>query len=328
MVHPVTIVGGGPSGASAALAALAEDRPVSIFERSKFPRHKVCGEFFSPEVADELDRLGAWDAFQSAGPSTIRRMELHFGQRVKTSRLPDCGWGLSRHAFDALLLRRAEASGAQMLADAPTRTLAGQVIATGRAGAPDRNATPGRSRLFGFKAHFDGPTQDAVELYFFGPCYVGLNPVEGGRTNVCGLAPEDFLRRFDFDYDALLRESEPLGRRVAPLSRSMKWLTTGPLCYRQQFASDGLHYRTGDALSFVDPFTGSGLLAAVKTGSLAGRAAARDEPVDKYLAQCRESLGKPFAAASLFRATLRLGWADALAGIVPGRLLFALTRPR
>ena len=45
------------------------------------------------------------------------------------------------------------------------------------------------------------------------------------------------------------------------------------------------------------------------------------------LARCRASLKKPFEVAGIFRAALDLGWADWLAGLVPGRLLFALTRP-
>ena len=42
-------------------------------------------------------------------------------------------------------------------------------------------------------------------------CYVGINAVEGGRTNVCGLGPEDFLRRFEFDYDRVFGNLPPGG---------------------------------------------------------------------------------------------------------------------
>ena len=107
----------------------------------------------------------------------------------------------------------------------------------------------------------------------------------------------------------------------------MGWLTTGPLRFGQSF-SFGETYPAGDALSFVDPFTGTGLVAAVKTGSLAGMAASRGVPPADYLAQCRTSLRKPFEIAGILRKVLNAGWADALVPVIPCGYLFALTRPK
>ncbi|MEO8028960.1 MAG: hypothetical protein ABI823_20940, partial [Bryobacteraceae bacterium] len=61
--------------------------------------------------------------------------------------------------------------------------------------------------------------------------------------------------------------------------------------------------------------------------ALAGRFAARGEPVADYLAQCGSSFGKPFEIASVFRRMIALDWAEYLAPLVPGRLLFRWTRP-
>ncbi|MGD1095683.1 MAG: FAD-dependent monooxygenase [Bryobacteraceae bacterium] len=321
-IQPVSILGGGPAGATAAITARIEGSEVHLIEKSKLPRHKVCGEFLSPEITPLLEGLGVWDAFLAAGPARVNRMKLHFGKREKVSRLRESAWGLSRYAFDALLFDQAIALGAQLHREPIGDP---QVIATGRhsSGSPPRK----RDRLFGFKAHFEGPSDDAVELFFFDRCYVGLNAVEGGRTNVCGLGPEGFLRRNGFEYDQIVRQSPALAARLAPLQRCMNWLSTGPLQYQQAFDPGRSQYLAGDALSFVDPFTGSGLLAAVKTGTLAGKAAARREPVAAYLAACRASLRKPFEIATMLRAALDWGWADRFAGLIPGRILFALTRP-
>jgi flavin-dependent dehydrogenase len=319
---PVTILGGGPAGASAALAALAEGAPATVIEKSAFPRHKVCGEFFSPETAGELERLGVWDAFLAAGPAPVRRVALHFGSRSRVSALPGRAWGLSRLVFDDLLLRRASSLGATVVRHAAGADPA--VIAAGRRPSPE----PRGARVFGFKAHFDGPACDAVELFFFPGGYVGLSPVESGRTNICGLALESFLARTRFEYDAVLEHSEPLRERVAPLLRATPWLSTGPLQYAQHFRNPVGKYVAGDWLSFVDPFTGSGLLAAVKTGALAGRAAARARPVEDYLADCRASLARPFSAAAILRKIVESGWAELLVRLAPSRLLFSITRPR
>jgi flavin-dependent dehydrogenase len=315
----ISILGGGPAGASAAIAAIQSGAAVYLIEKSKLPRHKVCGEFFSPEIVGELNRLDVWDPFLAAGPAQIRRMKLYFGRRETSTRLPEPAWGLSRFAFDALLATRAEQLGAEMRRESTgTET----VIACGRRASGSRRG----NRVFGFKAHFEGPADDAVELFFFNGCYVGVNAIEGGRTNVCGLGPENFLKGMDFDFDEVVRKSPALANRLGPLKRSMKWLSTGPLEYGQAFTCDEA-YRAGDALSFVDPFTGSGLVTAVKTGALAGAAAAKATPPADYLAQCRSALRKPFEIAGIFRRAVNSGLGGALAGLIPGRVLFALTRP-
>ncbi len=325
MRHRINIVGGGPAGSAAALAALrqgAQDTRVRVIERSRLPRHKVCGEFFSPEIGPELEQLGAWSAFLEAGPARVRRTVLHFGSREKTSRLPELAFGLSRYTFDKLMLDRALGAGANLASEIGDEVP--QIIATGRRAT----GTPRGQRLFGFKAHFDGPVDDAVELFFFERGYVGVTAIEGGRTNVCGLAPETFLSRFGFEYDDIVMHCPALCDRLKPLQRVTPWFSTGPLQYGQAFANGGDAYPAGDALSFVDPFTGSGLLAAVRSGAMAGRAAAIGQPVAEYLRDCRASLRQPFQVAGVLRRALEGGWAEKLAPLAPARLLFALTRPR
>jgi len=323
--HRINIVGGGPAGSAAALAALrqcVQDTRVRVIEKSRLPRHKVCGEFFSPEIEIELDRLGAWSAFLAAGPARVRRIILHFGSREKTSRLAEPAFGLSRYTFDRMMLDQARGAGADLASELGDEVP--QIVATGRRAT----GSPRGQRLFGFKTHFKGPADDAVELFFFERGYVGVTAIEGGRTNVCGLAPESFLSRFGFDYDAIVMQCPALRDRLQPLERVTPWFSTGPLQYGQAFANGGDAYPAGDALSFIDPFTGSGLLAAVRSGAMAGRAAAIGQPVAEYLRDCRASLRQPFQVAGVLRRALEGGWAEKLAAWAPSRLLFALTRPR
>lgn len=323
-VTDIHILGGGPAGSAAALAALrhgARDTRVRVIEKSRFPRHKVCGEFFSPEIAPELERLGAWAAFLAAGPATVRRTALHFGKHSKASRLPEPAFGLSRYTFDQLMLDQARAAGAEVVREAEEPPL---IVAAGRSTKPG----PRGQRLFGFKAHFEGPMDDAVELFFFDRCYVGVSCIEAGKTNVCGLAPESFLSRFGFEYDGIVMHNPALSDRLRHLRRVTPWFSTGPLHYGQAFETGGRMYPAGDALSFVDPFTGSGLLAAVRSGAMAGRAAAMRQPVPEYLKECRASLRQPFQVAGVLRKALEGGWAERLLPLAPARLLFALTRPK
>ena len=318
------MVGGGPAGAIAGIEACILGGKVQIVEKSKFPRHKVCGEFISPEIAPVFQRLGIWDAFLDQQPACIRRMELHFGAKSKISRLPEPAFGLSRFAYDHFLQNEAWLSGADIVSK-PDGEPAHLIQASGRRAS---NAGVHGKRIFGFKAHFTGPATDAVELYFFRGCYVGLNCVEGGLTNVCGLGPEHILSQVNFEIDELIQSCPALSARLTPLSRAMKWLHIGPLVFENRFDLDSGAYLAGDALSFVDPFTGSGLLSAAITGELAGRHASQGTPHALHLKSCRKALSKPFEVSAIFRAVARTSWAGHLAGFVPSEWLYRLTRPR
>ena len=107
----ISIAGAGPAGSAAALAALSEGAQVRLFEKSQFPRHKVCGEFLSPEIQPALESLGVWSDFLKGSPASIHSVKLHFGDREKTWRLPQPAFGLSRYRLDKLLLDCAIARG-------------------------------------------------------------------------------------------------------------------------------------------------------------------------------------------------------------------------
>jgi flavin-dependent dehydrogenase len=326
----VHIVGGGPAGAAAAIAALMETDAVRIFERSPAARHKVCGEFIPAEAYRVLEALGAGRAFLGAKPARIARCALRFGSRQKLWTLSEPAFSLSRFELDRLLLDRAAALGATVSRGesfAERRPAAGEsiVVAHGRHAA----AAP-RGRLFGFKAHFAGPIDDTVELHFTRHGYAGISAVENGFTNICGIAPEEALRGYGFDIDEFLASDAALGARLRPLARQMPWLKTGPLVFARSkglAAADDRSYPAGDALGFIDPFTGSGILNALLTGRLAGIAAAREIPSEAYLRDCRALLDRPFAMSGLFRFFLGAGLSR-LALLVPGEWLYRLTRAR
>jgi flavin-dependent dehydrogenase len=328
-ISAVQIVGAGPAGAAAAIAALQEpvQVQVEIIDRSRTARHKVCGEFISPEASSVLEQLGVWEQFLKLGPSRIRRCELHFGSRVKQWTLAEPAFGLSRLALDSMLIEHARSKGAVISRGIDVRSGAGDhgpalVVASGR--HPGAVARP---RLFGFKAHFEGPLRDAVELFFGHSGYVGINPVEHSLTNVCGIAPEDVLRRYGFEIDAFIQgHSHPLTSRLEPLSRRMPWLTTGPLTFALPCPVTAPSYVAGDALGFIDPFTGSGILHALLTGHLAGVAASRRLPPAEYLQSCRNLLRRPAAMSAVIRAVLRTGLAGIAARLVPGDWMYQLTR--
>lgn len=324
MPERILVVGGGLAGTAAAIAARRQGAEVTIVEKSRFPRHKVCGEFLSPRVVEILDSLGMAAPFFTREPALMRRVILNFAGREKRFSLPSPAYGLSRFRLDELMLSSARTFGATVLSERPADEFPRTILANGRT-----QSAPKGNRLFGFKAHFTGEANDAVELYFFGEGYVGVNPVEGGMTNVCGLAPETVMRAHGFDSDSLIASVPALRERLGSMRRQMDWLRVGPVIFANRFAETppAGEYRAGDALSFVDPFTGSGMLGALLSGRAAGLAAARGQAADQYQSEMQRELGRSFGISRIIRWGLRKPWAPWAAQALSGRLLFAATRP-
>jgi len=325
----ILIAGGGPAGAAAAIAGRLEGSPVRLVDRAATLRHKVCGEFISPDASEILEALEVRHDFDALRPCRIRRCLLHLGSRTEQWSLPECAWGLSRLQLDRLLIEKASALGAIVLRGegldwrGANRAEGPVILACGRA-----QATKQCDRLFGFKAHFEGPSDDAVELFFDRQGYVGVGGIEDGLTNVCGIAPESLLRRYGFDFDETVLRSPALAERLRPLRRRMGWIVTGPLSFVPPSTGDlrtGI-YPAGDSLTFVDPFTGSGILNALLTGRLAGRAAARRIPRSEYMKACRSLLGRAFFISSMLRRLAGHTEVHSLAHYLPGQALFRLTR--
>src|SRR5437016_5830575 len=107
----LAIIGGGPAGTAAALTARRCGLRVAIWERDRFPRDKVCGEFLSWEALPLLQQEIPETLARAAA---IRSTEfISQGNRVYTFPLPGEARGLSRRLLDEALWRAAAAKGAE-----------------------------------------------------------------------------------------------------------------------------------------------------------------------------------------------------------------------
>ena len=70
----VIIIGGGLAGLTTAIHLSKYGLKVTLIERNKYPKHKVCGEYISNEVLPYLEWLGL--KIQDLKPSIISKMEF------------------------------------------------------------------------------------------------------------------------------------------------------------------------------------------------------------------------------------------------------------
>jgi flavin-dependent dehydrogenase len=70
------VVGAGPAGAATALLLAGEGLSVTVLDRARSPRTRICGEYLSPEGTRVLDRLGALKSLVGAGAPTLAGMRI------------------------------------------------------------------------------------------------------------------------------------------------------------------------------------------------------------------------------------------------------------
>jgi len=272
----ITIIGGGLAGLSLGLGLRQRGVPVTVHEAGRYPRHRVCGEFICGRGVAVLERLGLLARCQEAGAVWARTaMFVRGAQCSPVRQLPQPALCISRHALDALLAASfAESGGELRLEDRrpPAETGAGVVQASGRQAPAAERA----SRWFGVKAHVTGrcpvPLAADLEMHVSSRGYVGVNRINGGETNVCGLLraanegprPESRLDWLRGDEDSLLQ-----GRLRTAEFDPDSFCSVGGLCLRPRRAADQKECRIGDALTMTPPVTGNRMSMAFESAELA-----------------------------------------------------------
>ncbi|PWV97410.1 FAD binding domain-containing protein [Paenibacillus cellulosilyticus] len=116
-MHDVIVIGAGIAGASTACAMAARGWNTLLIDRHSFPRHKVCGEFLSPESARSLADLGLAQVLveQVPAPEPIERIRLAaaLGKPLEL-RLRTPAQSISRYALDYALQQEALRRGAEV----------------------------------------------------------------------------------------------------------------------------------------------------------------------------------------------------------------------
>ena len=229
----VLVIGGGLAGPAAAIVLAQAGRRVTLLEREREPKHKVCGEFLSAEALHLLGSLGVSPAALGAVP--VHGVRFCSARHVSSAQLPFTAMSLTRRRLDPALLCVAEAAGVHVVRGAAVQSLVRDrdgwradvgggatfsardaVLATGKHELRGfvRPAGP-QGDLVGMKMYLRlAPAQAAalaghVELLLYPGGYAGLQPVEEGVDNLCGLVQRKLLAKLS-GWDgllALMRES-------------------------------------------------------------------------------------------------------------------------
>lgn len=118
-IKKISIAGAGPAGASLAIRLAQKDFDVTLIEREKFPRHKLCGEFISPESFAHFEELNVLNEMFSIGGDRISETCFYSpsGKNVSVSsdRFGGDALSISRATMDFVLLEKAKSLGVKVL---------------------------------------------------------------------------------------------------------------------------------------------------------------------------------------------------------------------
>ncbi|WP_435824205.1 geranylgeranyl reductase family protein [Micromonospora echinofusca] len=307
----VVVVGAGPAGSAAALAARRAGASVLLLDRSDFPRDKACGDGIAAHALDVLDELGVPDAVAGYAPLPALRLVGPGGGTVARA-LPRPAYTVPRKVFDARLVAAAVAAGARLRRHTVRHVevrddrvvldgglAARAVVGADGAGSVLRRAlghrpNPDRHLALAIRGYAPALTGPPEQLIVTSaprwPAYAWSFPIGDGRANV--------------GYGEVLR-GEPLSRahlvdRLGALLPGTDPATVTdlrahhlPLSTHRPAPGQGRLLLAGDALSLINPFTGEGIFYALLSGALAGAAAAGspEQAARRYAATLRRRLG-------------------------------------
>ncbi len=340
------MLGGGLAGPAAAIRLARAGRRVTLLERDREAKDKVCGEFLSAEALDLLRNLGIDTAALGATP--IRNVRLCGPRRTTEIRLPFPAMSLRRRCLDAALLDAAAAAGAGVVRGVSVEALTRAEglwrvdLSDGRElAAPNAILATGKHDLRGLRRP-EGPQNDlvalkmylrlqpaeakalegSVELLLYPGGYAGLQPV-GDAANLCCLVKRDCLTRYG-GWQGLFQRiaassAHARGRleRAEPLLPKPLAAAGIPYGFVRRHAPGEHLWAVGDQAAVIPSFTGDGMSIALYTGLRAAQGLLSGESSEVFQATLHRGLGGQVGrATAISRALLRPSSRSLLTGLV------------
>jgi flavin-dependent dehydrogenase len=310
----VFVIGGGPAGLAAAIAARRRGFQVIVADGNKPPIDKPCGEGLMPDSIAALRQLGVEIAADEGYP--LQGIKFLDKGNCATACFPTGpGLGLRRPILHQKMLRQAAALGVQFLWETPVTGIGehganiagghfvqakwivgadgGQSLVRRWAGLDFFNK---RASRMAWRAHFAvAPWSEYVEIHWAESAQAYVTPVSAKEVCVVIVS-----RSENRDVRLALKEFPELASRMSGerLSRPARGSIT--TMYRLKRVCRGNVALIGDASGSVDAITGEGLSLSFH------QATALAEAMEKNSLELYQQAHRQFARRPTFMARLLL----------------------
>jgi menaquinone-9 beta-reductase len=293
--YQVSIVGGGLAGLTLAIQLADSGYSCILFEKNKYPFHKVCGEYISMESWDFLQRLGL--NLEALNLPKIDRLHISSPSgKILKHKLDLGGFGISRYFLDSRLAEIAKKKGVTIIDDcrvndiqfignqfkvfSPKGNIASDIVvgSWGKKSNLDtkllRSFTKEKKaekNYVGIKYHITVAAfpHDLIELHNFKNGYCGISKIENDRYCLCYLTDSENLKK----YNGNVKQMEEHVLMKNPLLKKhlkeSEFLFEEPLAISQikigfKSAVENHILMLGDTAGNIAPLSGNGMSIAMR----------------------------------------------------------------
>jgi flavin-dependent dehydrogenase len=148
-----------------------------------------------------------------------------------------------------------------------------------------------------------------VELVLFPGGYAGLQPVEGGRANLCLLVRKSTFAQDYGSWERLLEAMQAFCPHLAARLRGAECLLEKPLAiaglpYGHIARESGGVWRLGDQAAVIPSFSGDGMSIALHSAKLAAECYLRGEGAESYQQRLAAHIARQVRRATLLSRSL------------------------
>jgi len=317
----VFIIGGGPAGLAAAIAARQQGLEVVVADGSRPPIDKPCGEGLMPDGCAALAQLGISIPQEVSRP--FRGISfISSGLRAEANFSSGAGIGVRRTVLHDLMVERAQAAGVSLRWNTTVTGLHSNGVLLGKdlvrsrwiVGADGGHSLVRRwaglnrfrtdSTRYAFRRHYRiTPWTDCMELHWGPKCQIYVTPISPEEICVAVVSRDSHLRLDDAlprfpEFAARLRDAEPSSaeRGATSSTRKLRQVYQGNLAL------------VGDASGAVDSITGEGLCLSFRQSQVLAECFVAGD-LRRYQQEHRKLARRP---AMMARLMLTLDWKTSL----------------
>ena len=298
-LYDTAIIGGGLAGLGLSIQLAKRGYKVILFEKERYPFHKVCGEYISMESWPFLQSLGL--PLQDLNLPIIKNLVVSAPDgTLLQEKLPLGGFGISRYSLDALLKDIAIEQGVRVMEQCKVSDVHfgedqfslhtkdgvfNSLVCCGSYGKKSnldvkwkRSFTLHDSRKLnqftGIKYHIKSNfSPDTIALHNFKNGYCGISKIEDNRYCLCYLTHTDNLKECDQSVEKMEAQILSLNPHLKDiLDNSIKLYATpvsiSQISFLQKTQVENHILLLGDAAGLITPLCGNGMSMALHASKI------------------------------------------------------------
>ncbi len=298
--YDIAIIGGGLAGLALAIQSAKQSYEVVLFEKEKYPYHKVCGEYISMESWNFLESLGV--PLSEFNLPIIKQLEVSSPNgNIFKHELPLGGFGISRYKLDELLANIARQHNVTLLEETKVNDInfvndefsiqstAGEFIAKVAAGCFGKRSNldvkwnrsfiqqkPNKlNNYIAVKYHVrTNRPAHVIALHNFENGYCGISQIEEDKYCLCYLTTANNLKKNNNSVQQMEQSILCKNPHLKQLFAEAEILydtpvTISQISFEQKKQVEHHVLMIGDASGMITPLCGNGMSMALHGSKLA-----------------------------------------------------------